>query len=214
MNKDLDLGKEKDFKRISWMKDRIEEERVGSVRMEKEGGQEAKNTLAGQEDNRRKEKVDLEDGFEGKRKQYLKGEVMEIDIRNQLERNTRISLKELDQNVIQMGENDKGEKRKVGQGKQKRMARIEGKEKVQKYEQNKENVRSNGIKRDWQHGDDGGEQQNKGGTGIRSKCQKFEIAVNSQKVEVASLKWPQIDEWRFCPRIVEGQGGDPSQFHS
>lgn len=74
------------------------------------------------------------------------------------------------------------------------MARIEGNEKVQKYEQNKENVRSSGIKRDWQQGDDGGAQQKKGGTGIRSKCQKFEIAVNSQKVEVASLKLSQIDQ--------------------
>lgn len=42
MNKDQDLGKENDFKRISWMNDRIEEERVKSVRMEKEGGQEGK----------------------------------------------------------------------------------------------------------------------------------------------------------------------------
>lgn len=100
MNKDQDLGKENDFKRISWMKDRIKEESVESVRMEKVGGQEGKNTLVGQENNRRKEEVDLEDGFEGKREQYLKGEVMEIDIGNQLERNTRISLKELDQNVI------------------------------------------------------------------------------------------------------------------
>lgn len=82
MNKDQDLGKENDFKRISWMKDMINEERVESVRMDKEGGQEGKNTLVGQEHNRRKEEVDLEDGFEGKREQYLKGEVMEIDIGN------------------------------------------------------------------------------------------------------------------------------------
>lgn len=54
MNKDQDLGKENDFKRISLMKDKIEEERVGSVRMENEGGQEGKNTLVGQEDNKRK----------------------------------------------------------------------------------------------------------------------------------------------------------------
>lgn len=38
MNKDRGLRKEKGFKRISWMKDKIEEETVGSVRMENEGG--------------------------------------------------------------------------------------------------------------------------------------------------------------------------------
>lgn len=67
-------------------------------------------------------------------------------------------------------------------------------EEFQKNEQNKENVKSSGIKRDWQLGENEGEQQTKGGTGRRSKCQKLEIAVSSPKVEVASLKWPQFDQ--------------------
>lgn len=73
------------------------------------------------------------------------------------------------------------------------MIRMEMNEEFQKNEQNKENERSNGIKRDWQRGEDKGEQQTKGLT-RRSKCQKLEITVNSPKVEVASLKWSQFDQ--------------------
>lgn len=53
-----------------------------------------------------------------------------------------------------IGEKKNEEIRKAGQGKWKRMARSESKNEGYKYEQNKENVRSCGIKRDWQQGDD------------------------------------------------------------
>lgn len=108
-NEDHDIRKENDLKRISWTEDMLREERVGSVGIEKEGDQEVKYMLFGQEDNMRKE-----EGLEGKREKYLKGEVVEIDICNHFEGNTRISLKDIDQNVMQIGRKDKKEIKKAG----------------------------------------------------------------------------------------------------
>lgn len=113
-NEDQDIGKENDLKRIIWTEDMLREKRVGSVGIEKEEDQEGKYMLLGQEDNMRKEEEKKEEGLEGKREKYLKGEVMEIDICNHFEGNTRISLQDIDQNVMQIGRKDKEEIKKAG----------------------------------------------------------------------------------------------------
>lgn len=111
-----DIIKEKESGRINCLENKLEEEVIKGIGVEKEEDQERIIILVSREDNRGiASRSGRGKGME--RDQHLKGEVMEIDIGNQRERIATIPLQELNQNVMQIERKDKEEIKRAGQGK-------------------------------------------------------------------------------------------------
>lgn len=86
-----------------------------------------------------------------------------------LSEETRLKLKEVDQNIVQKGIDTRKDSKKGSQGTWKKISGRERKVEVQNDEQNKENLRDFGLKRTRSLGEDDDIQKVKEELGSRSK---------------------------------------------